>query len=144
MIFKYLNASGVFVKKPLLRSHLFHSSDSSCDGFCRTDQKTEMTSHTLFRVEYRPPVRLIETDRLMAAVIAADVTSSAADALFVSEFRIQDRISFQFVKLDDVFFGSTDQLIEIFDVPFPHIAFQAGSQIINDPIAVLHDGRRDL
>ena len=78
----------------------FGDSLARCHCFDGTYKKAKVTANALFSNEVRTACRFIETDGLMAAVVAAEVTASAAYAFLVVEFRENVGLAIHLVGAD--------------------------------------------
>ena len=79
-----------------LRNSLRHT-----DGACRTDESAEVTAYAFGAYQAGATGLSVEDDSLMAAVAARHLTTSAADAQLLVEFRIDDGITIQVVRLHE-------------------------------------------
>ena len=103
-----------------------------------------MTADTSGSVQSGPSV-LSHADGLMSAVGTRYAAAAAADAALTEEVRVNNGIALKDVGcLADGIQRKSACLGKAFEILFGQIQIQACLQVVNNAVAVLHDGRCDL
>ena len=87
---------------------------------------------------------VVEGDGLMTAVHARDVAAAAADALVTVNLREDDGLAVEVSGSNEVRQLLADEGIERGQPPLCEIVLQAECEVVDDAVAVLHDGGAHL
>lgn len=82
--------------------------------------------------------------RLVASVHAGDIASSATDTFITVNLREDHRLAVQVMRQNDVRQLLAHEFLQLRDTAGCHVVLQTPLQIIDNPVAVLHDRRADL
>ena len=80
----------------------------------------------------------------MPSVRTGDIASSATDTFIPVDLRIYHRLAIQIMRQDEILQLLAYQFLQFGYSPLLHIILQTENQIIDDPIAILHDRRTYL
>ena len=116
----------------------------NADGARGADQAAEVTADTLGDNDAGLTVGCVEDDGLMAAVHTRDVATSATDAPLAVNLRKDDGLAVEVGGGDEVRQLLADTGIERGQTPLREIVLQAEREVVDDAVAVLHDGGAHL
>ena len=81
---------------------------------------------------------LIKDNSLMTTVVARQLAASATHTQFLIELRIDDGITVQIVRFQELLQTLTYEVVELGDAALRHIASQAEYEVVDDAVSVLH------
>jgi hypothetical protein len=87
---------------------------------------------------------VIEDDGLMTAVVARHLTAPAANTQLPVKLGIDDGAAVQTVRLLEFRNLFTHEVLQLADAALGHIALEAQYKVVDDAIAILHDGSTNL
>ena len=114
------------------------------DGTGRTDKAAEVTADALGAYQTGAAGLMIEDDGLMTAVATRNLAAATADTQLLVELRVDDRIAIQMVGLQEFRQLLANKFLQLADTTLSHIALQAEDKVVDEAIAVLHDGGTHL
>ena len=83
---------------------------------------------------------MIKDDGLMTTVVARHLTAPATDTQFFVKLGIDDGVAIQMVRFLEFRHLFTHEVLQFADTALGHIALKAQDKVIDDAIAILHDG----
>ena len=108
------------------------------------DQHTQVAAYAFFSVQLRMSC-IIKRNRLMTTVCAGNLTTSTTDAAISFKLRENHRVALQNVcRLAQGIQAQADNFLHAAEILFCQIQIQAGLQIVDDPVTVLHHRRGNL
>ena len=99
-----------------------------------------MTAYALGANETGKAGVVVEDDGLMTTVAARYFATSAADAQLLVELRVDNGVTIQMVRIQELRLQLTHQLLQVTDATLGHITLQAEDEVVDDAVAILHDG----
>ena len=99
-----------------------------------------MTTYALGSYQSGLACLAVEYDGLMSAIVARYFATSAANAQFQIELRIDNGLSIKMVWLHELWNLFANQLLQISYATLDHVSLKAKYEVVNDAIAILHDG----
>ena len=103
-----------------------------------------MATHAILADEVGLAGLAVEVDGLVAAVLARDEAAAAADALLAVELRIHHRVAVQVGGQHKRGQLLAHELVQPLDATLLHVGLHAFDEVVDDAIAILHDGRANL
>ena len=102
-----------------------------------------MTAYTFLSVQDRTAV-FVHPDGLVPSVRTGNRASAAAYTFVAVEFGEDHRIPFEHIGIfADIIQGSSPDLLNAVETFFRKVIVEAGFEIVDDAVAVLHDGCSD-
>ena len=86
----------------------------------------------------------VESNGLMAAILTRDITPTAADAAFMVYLREHFGVAVEVRRQYKVGQLLGHKIVQMADSPLFHVGLQAQYEVIDDAVAVLHDGGTHL
>ena len=87
---------------------------------------------------------LVKSDRLVSSVGAGDIASSATDTLLAVDLREDHRLAVEVMGKNKVLQFLAHECLEFGNTSLLHVMLQTEDEVVDDAIAVLHDGGTDL
>ena len=111
-----------------------------------TDKRAEIASDALFLKHIRIPlaVDVVESEALVCAVFAGDITEIAADAILVIDLSFHIIIEIKVSPIGDTFNRLSDNVVDWRESLIVQIIIQPVDHVLDDPITVMHNGRTHL
>ena len=113
------------------------------DGAGGADEAAQVAADALAAHEVRLAV-VAEGDGLVSAVHAGNITPAAADAFLAVEDGEDDGVTVQVAGLDKAGDLFAHQGRELGDATACHVVLQSQFQVVDDAVAILHDGGAHL
>ena len=113
-------------------------------GTGRTYQTAEVASYTLGAYQTRTTGLMVEDNGLMATIATRYLAAATADTQLFIELWINNGVAVQMIRILELLQPLAHQLLQLCDAALGHIALQTQYQVVNDSIAVLHDGGTHL
>ena len=104
----------------------------------------QQTTDAFFGIAVRSSRLFVPLHRLMTAVEAGNVATTAADAFFLINMRVDDIAAVEIFCRNDIGIRQPHHLIQRVETLIVKIVRQATDHIFNDAIAVLHDASGHL
>ena len=121
--------------------HLFLiDSFGHADGSRGADQSAEVTADALSADDAGLTGFRVEGDSLMAAIHARNEAAATADALLAVYLREDDGFAVQMVGVQELRQLLAHQLLQMREAALGHVALEAEDEVVDDAVAVLHDG----
>ena len=128
----------------LFRSSFLNNSFRHADGPCRTNKPAEVTAYALRAYQPGTACLSVEDYGLVSAVTTRQLTTSATYTHFLVELRIDDGRTVQVVRIQELRQLLAYQLLQVLNTTLLHVALQSEYKVVNDAIAILHDGGTHL
>ena len=116
----------------------------SSDGSRRTYESAEMAANAFGSDKPWAAGFVIEYYGLMTTVIARHLTASASNAQFRVKLGIDDGLAVQVIGVQEFWNLFAYKLAEFRDAALNHVSLESENEVVDNAIAILHDGRTNL
>ena len=127
--------------------NLFHfllNSFGDADGTGRTDEAAEVTADALGAYQTGTAGLFVEDDGLMAAIATRYLTAPATNTQISVNLRIDNGVAIKMVWIQELLQALAHQCLQLRDAALGHITLHTQYEVVDDAIAVLHDGSAHL